>query len=105
MAVDSIWNCEASPAFFIKSFITNSAMGLRQMLPWQINRIFFIPIFLRKLIILYIIAGILIFAKSNFRMYQHLSSMVNPASMMATFCVQFRRIATASNSGVSPYIR
>lgn len=38
-------------------------------------------------------------------MYQHLSSMVNPASMMTTFCVQFRRIAAASNSGVSPYIR
>ena len=80
-------------------------MGLRQMFPWQINRIFFIPILLRKLIIFYIIAGILIFAKSNFRMYQYLSSMVNPASMMTTFCVQFRRIAAASNSGVSPYIR
>ena len=38
-----------------------------------------------------------------FRMYQHLSSMVNLASMMTTFCVQFRRIATASNSVVSPY--
>ena len=80
-------------------------MGLRQMFPWQINRIFFIPILLRKLIIFYIIAGILIFAKSNFRMYQHLSSMVNPASVMTTFCVQFRRIAAANNSGVSPYIR
>ena len=42
---------------------------------------------------------------ATFRMYQHLSSMVNPASMMTTFCVQFRRIASASNSGVSPYIR
>ena len=40
-----------------------------------------------------------------FQMYQHLSSMVNPASMMTTFCVQFRRIASTSNSGVSPYIR
>ena len=38
-------------------------------------------------------------------MYQHLSSMVNPASMMTTFCVQFRCIASASNSNVSPYIR
>jgi len=45
VAVDSIWNCEASPAFFIKSFITNSAMGLRQMLPWQINKILIFPIF------------------------------------------------------------
>ena len=40
-----------------------------------------------------------------FRMYQHLSSMVNPASMMTTFCVQFRHIASASKSNVSPYIR
>jgi len=43
-------------------------MGLRQMLPWQINRIFFILVLLRKLIIFYSIAGILVFAKSNFRM-------------------------------------
>ncbi|MEQ2619917.1 hypothetical protein AAAX56_03855 [Hominicoprocola fusiformis] len=40
-----------------------------------------------------------------FRMYQHLSSMVNSASMMTTFRVQFRRIVSTSNSGVSPYIR
>ena len=40
-----------------------------------------------------------------FRMYQHFLSMVNPASMMTTFCVQFRRIASASNSGMLPYIR
>ena len=38
-------------------------------------------------------------------MYQHLSSMVNPASMMTTFWVQFRCIASASKSNVSPYIR
>jgi hypothetical protein len=38
-------------------------------------------------------------------MYQHFLPMVNPASMMTTFCVQFSRIASASNSGVSPYIR
>jgi len=43
-------------------------MGLRQILPWQINRILFIPILLRKLIIFYSIAGIYTFAKSNFRM-------------------------------------
>ena len=73
VAADSIWNCDASPAFFTKSFITNSAMGLRQMLPWQINRIFFIPILLRKLIIFYSIAGILVFAKSNFRMFGSLN--------------------------------
>ena len=42
---------------------------------------------------------------ATFRMYQHLSSMVNPASMMTTFCVQFSRIASASNSGMLPYIR
>ena len=28
VAADSIWNSDASPAFFTKSFITNSAMGL-----------------------------------------------------------------------------
>ena len=38
-------------------------------------------------------------------MYQCLSSIVNSVSMMTTFCVQFKRIASTSNSGVSPYIR
>ena len=42
VAADSIWNCAASPAFSTKSFITNSAIGLRQIFPWQTNRIFFI---------------------------------------------------------------
>ena len=73
VAADSIWNCDDSPAFCTKSFITNSAMGLRQILPWQINRIFFILVFLRKLIIFYSIAGIHAFAKSNFRMFGSLN--------------------------------
>lgn len=42
VAADSIWNCAAKPAFSTKSFITNSAIGLRQIFPWQIKRIFFI---------------------------------------------------------------
>ena len=29
----------SSPAFFTRSFITNSAMGLRQILPWQTKSI------------------------------------------------------------------
>ena len=37
-----------SPAFSTKSLITNSAMGLRQILPWQINKTFFIPQILPK---------------------------------------------------------
>lgn len=37
----------ASPAFSTRSFITNSAIGLRQILPKQINKIFVI-VFLRK---------------------------------------------------------
>jgi len=48
-------------------------MGLRQIFPWQINRIFFIPILLRKLIFFYSIAGIFVFAKSNFRMFGSLN--------------------------------
>ena len=46
VAADSIWNCDDSPAFFTKSFITNSAMGLRQILPWQIKSIFIIFLYL-----------------------------------------------------------
>ena len=46
VAADSIWNCDASPAFFTKSFITNSAIGLRQMLPWQMKSIFIIFLYL-----------------------------------------------------------
>ena len=42
VAADSIWNCAAKPAFFTKSFMTYSAIGLRQILPWQTNKIFFI---------------------------------------------------------------
>ena len=58
VAADSIWNCDASPALFTKSFITNSAMGLRQILPWQINSTLIIflylhlsPVFLLKRLI------------------------------------------------------
>lgn len=40
-------NSSASPAFSTRSFITNSAIGLRQILPKQINKIFVI-VFLRK---------------------------------------------------------
>ena len=46
---------------------------------------------------------------SRFRRPSECTSTSRPwsirASMMTTFCVQFRRIASASNSGVSPYIR
>ena len=33
MAADSIMKLSSSPTFFTKSFITNSAIGLRQMFP------------------------------------------------------------------------
>lgn len=39
------------------------------------------------------------------RIYQPLSAMVRSASMMTTFCVQFKARAAASKSGVLPYIR
>lgn len=42
VAADSIWNWAASPAFSTKSFITNSAIGLRQIFPWHTKSIFFI---------------------------------------------------------------
>ena len=37
-------------------------------------------------------------------MYQRRSSAVNSASMITTFCVQFKRSASPSSSGISPYI-
>ena len=42
VAAEAISKCCASPAFSTISFITYSAMGLRQMLPWQMKRIFII---------------------------------------------------------------
>ena len=37
-------------------------------------------------------------------MYQRRSSAVSSVSIMTTFCVQFKRSASPSNSGMSPYI-
>ena len=45
VAAEAISNCAESPAFSTKSFITNSAMGLRQILPWQTNKILIFLIF------------------------------------------------------------
>ena len=63
VAADSIWNCGTSPAFFTKSFITNSAIGLRQMLPWQTKSIFFIALALLCYISLFSITGNLCFVE------------------------------------------
>ena len=49
VAADAMRNCDASPAFSTRSFITNSAMGLRQMLPWHTNRMLVIYIFVSLL--------------------------------------------------------
>ena len=40
VAADAISNLSESPALATKSFITNSAIGLRQMLPWQMKSTF-----------------------------------------------------------------
>ena len=42
VAAESMTNRSPAPALAAISFITNSAIGLRQMLPWQMNKIFFI---------------------------------------------------------------
>ena len=46
VAAESITNRSPVPAFATKSFITNSAIGLRQMLPWQTNNTFIIFLYL-----------------------------------------------------------
>ena len=38
-AAEAISNAPLFPAFAARSFITNSAIGLRQILPWQMNKI------------------------------------------------------------------
>ena len=40
VAADAISNLSESPALSTRSFITNSAIGLRQMLPWQMKSTF-----------------------------------------------------------------
>ena len=57
VAADSIRNCDASPAFFTKSFITNSAIGLRQILPKQTKSIFVIALALLRYFFFLSIAG------------------------------------------------
>ena len=42
VAAESTWIWWERPAFCTRSFMTNSAIGLRQMLPWQMNSIFII---------------------------------------------------------------
>ena len=58
VAAEAISNCAEIPAFSTKAFITNSAIGLRQILPWQINSTLIIflylhlsPVFLLKRLI------------------------------------------------------
>ena len=67
VAADSIWNCEASPAFFTKSFITNSAMGLRQIFPWHTKSIFFIAFALLRYFFFFSIAGKYLFVERRMR--------------------------------------
>ena len=43
------------------------------------------------------------FCAAAFRMYQQRSSAVSSASMMTTFCVQFRQSASPSSSGMLLY--
>ena len=45
VAADAISNWSAMPRFATMSFNTNSAMGERQMLPWQTNKILIFLIF------------------------------------------------------------
>lgn len=45
VAAETIWKRAVSLASDTNFFITNSAMGERQMLPWQINKILIFPIF------------------------------------------------------------
>ena len=42
VAAEAISNRSSSPAFFTRSFMTNSAIGERQILPWQTNKTFII---------------------------------------------------------------
>ena len=46
VAADEMWNWSERLDFFTRSFITYSAMGERQMLPWQIKSIFIIFLYL-----------------------------------------------------------
>jgi hypothetical protein len=43
VSAEAISNCAEIPAFSTKAFITNSAIGLRQILPWHKKIIFVIP--------------------------------------------------------------
>lgn len=45
VAAEAIWKRAVSPASDTNFFITNSAMGERQMLPWQTNKILIFLIF------------------------------------------------------------
>ena len=46
VAAEAIWKRAVSPASDTNFFITNSAMGERQMLPWQMKSTFIIVLFL-----------------------------------------------------------
>ena len=49
VAAETIWKRAVSLASDTHFFITNSAMGERQMLPWQMNNTFIIVAFLLNL--------------------------------------------------------